>query len=118
MRAKSISKRMSKLAFFRRKARRSEMKRFSSSPRPSPTKHLDLEVLLWFQEYLKGYPGGILMISHDREFLNQLVGSIIEIRQSKLVRYRGNYEDFLQQREAAEVQLLAAYNNQQREIAH
>ncbi|MDB6029185.1 MAG: transporter ATP-binding protein [Verrucomicrobiales bacterium] len=83
-----------------------------------PTNHLDLEVLLWFQEYLKGYPGGILMISHDREFLNQLVGSIIEIRQSKLVRYRGNYEDFLLQREAAEVQLLAAYNNQQREIAH
>jgi ATP-binding cassette subfamily F protein 3 len=83
-----------------------------------PTNHLDLEALLWFQEYLKGYPGAILMISHDREFLNQLVGSIIEIRMSKLVRYRGNYEDYLVQREAAEIQHAAAYKNQQREIAH
>src|SRR5204863_6450861 len=81
-----------------------------------PTNHLDLEALLWFQEYLKNYPGAILMISHDREFLNQLVGSIVEIRQSKLLRYRGNYEDYLEQREAHEQQLLAAYKNQQREI--
>ena len=83
-----------------------------------PTNHLDLESLLWFQEYLKNYPGGILMISHDREFLNQLVGSIVEIRQSRLFRYRGNYDDYLVQREANEVQLLAAYKNQQKEIAH
>ena len=83
-----------------------------------PTNHLDLEALLWFQEYLKHYPGAILMISHDREFLNQLVGSIIEIRQSKVFRYRGNYEDFLTQKAAAEVQQLAAYKNQQKEIAH
>src|SRR5438309_2716118 len=82
-----------------------------------PTNHLDLEALLWFQDYLKNYPGAILVISHDREFLNQLVGSIIEIRQSKLIRYRGNYDDYLVQREAAEEQLLAAYKNQQREIA-
>jgi ATP-binding cassette subfamily F protein 3 len=81
-----------------------------------PTNHLDLEALLWFQDYLKNYPGAILVISHDREFLNQLVGSIIEIRQSKLIRYRGNYDDYLAQREAAEQQLLAAYKNQQREI--
>jgi ATP-binding cassette subfamily F protein 3 len=83
-----------------------------------PTNHLDLDALLWFQEYLKGYPGAILVISHDREFLNQLVGGIVEIRQSKLVRYRGNYDDYLLQREAQEEQLLAAYKNQQREIAH
>ncbi|MEY4005803.1 MAG: hypothetical protein RLZZ221_1899, partial [Verrucomicrobiota bacterium] len=82
-----------------------------------PTNHLDLESLLWFQEYLKGYPGAILMISHDREFLNQLVGSIVEIRSSKLIRYRGNYEDYLAQREAQAEQQLAAYKNQQREIA-
>src|SRR3954465_4078706 len=56
-----------------------------------PTNHLDLEALLWFQEYLKQYSGGILMISHDREFLNQLVDSIVEIRQSRIFRYRGNY---------------------------
>jgi ATP-binding cassette subfamily F protein 3 len=83
-----------------------------------PTNHLDLDALLWFQEYLKGYPGAILVISHDREFLNQLVGGIVEIRQSKLVRYRGNYDGYLLQREAQEEQLLAAYKNQQREIAH
>ncbi|HYG23132.1 MAG TPA: ABC-F family ATP-binding cassette domain-containing protein [Verrucomicrobiae bacterium] len=82
-----------------------------------PTNHLDLEALIWFQDYLKNYPGAILVISHDREFLNHLVGSIVEIRQSRLMRYRGNYDEYLVQREAAEEQLLAAYKNQQREIA-
>jgi ATP-binding cassette subfamily F protein 3 len=82
-----------------------------------PTNHLDLEALLWFQEYLKGYPGGILMISHDREFLNQLVTSIFEIRLSKIFRYRANYDEFLVQRAAAEEQMLAAYKNQQKDIA-
>src|SRR5438034_9613944 len=83
-----------------------------------PTNHLDLDALLWFQGYLKTYPGAILVVSHDREFLNQLVGSIVEIRQSKLIRYRGNYDDYLVQREAAEEQILAAYKNQHSEIAH
>jgi ATP-binding cassette subfamily F protein 3 len=81
-----------------------------------PTNHLDLEALLWFQDYLKSYPGAILVISHDREFLNQLVGSIVEIRQARLIRYRGGYDDFLEQRAAYEDQLLAAYKSQQREI--
>src|SRR5438552_14723399 len=83
-----------------------------------PTNHLDLEALLWFQEYLAHYPGAILMISHDREFLNQLAGSIVEIRQGMLIRYRGNYDEYLEQRAAHEEQWLAAYKNQQREIAH
>lgn len=82
-----------------------------------PTNHLDLEALLWFQEYLKNYPGAIVLISHDREFLNQLVGSIVELRQSRLFRYRGNYDDYLVQREANEQQLMAAYKHQEREIA-
>ena len=81
-----------------------------------PTNHLDLEALRWLQEYLKGYPGAILLISHDREFLNQLVGSIVEIRQRRLLRYRGNYDDYLVQREAQAAQLLAAYENQQKKI--
>jgi ATP-binding cassette, subfamily F, member 3 len=81
-----------------------------------PTNHLDLEALLWFQEYLEHYPGAILVISHDREFLNHIVNGIVEIRQTRLMRYRGNYDEFLGQREAAEQQLLAAYKNQQREI--
>jgi ATP-binding cassette subfamily F protein 3 len=82
-----------------------------------PTNHLDLEALLWFQEYLTTYPGAIVVISHDREFLNRIVSGIVEIRQGKLNRYRGNYDDFLVQRAAAEEQLLAAYKNQQRDIA-
>ncbi len=81
-----------------------------------PTNHLDLDALQWFQQYLMTYPGAILLISHDRAFLNDLVGSIVEIRQSQLQRYRGNYEDYLAQREANEVQLLAAYKNQQKKI--
>ncbi len=81
-----------------------------------PTNHLDLEALIWFQEYLKTYPGAILVISHDREFLNQLVGSIVEIRQGRLLQYHGNYDDYVEQREANEQQLLAAYKHQEREI--
>ena len=81
-----------------------------------PTNHLDLEALQWFQEYLKTYPGGIVLISHDREFLNQLVDSIVDIRQSRLLRYRGNYDEYLVQRAAQAEQHLAAYKNQQRDI--
>jgi ATP-binding cassette subfamily F protein 3 len=82
-----------------------------------PTNHLDLESLQWFQEYLRTYPGGIVMISHDREFLNQLVGSIVEIAHAKLVRYRGNWDNYVEQKAAREEQQLAAYKNQQKEIA-
>jgi ATP-binding cassette subfamily F protein 3 len=82
-----------------------------------PTNHLDLESLIWFQEYLKfRYPGAILMISHDREFLNQLVDGIVELSRQKLLRYRGTYEDYLVEKAAREEQYLAAYENQQREI--
>jgi ATP-binding cassette, subfamily F, member 3 len=81
-----------------------------------PTNHLDLDALMWFQEFLKSYPGAILLISHDREFLNQLVGSIVEIRQRRLVRYRGNYDEYLVQRDAQDEQLLAAYKTQQKKI--
>jgi ATP-binding cassette subfamily F protein 3 len=83
-----------------------------------PTNHLDLESLQWFQEYLRTYRGAILLISHDRAFLNRLTNNIWELRQRKLIRYRGNYDDYLVQREAAEAQWEAAYKNQQREIAH
>jgi ATP-binding cassette subfamily F protein 3 len=82
-----------------------------------PTNHLDLESLVWFQEYLTNYPGAILMISHDREFLNQLVGSIIEIAHRRLNRYRGNWDSYVEQRAAREEQQLSAYKNQQKEIA-
>ncbi|PTY02192.1 ABC transporter ATP-binding protein [Verrucomicrobia bacterium LW23] len=82
-----------------------------------PTNHLDLESLGWFQNYLDNYPGAILMISHDRAFLNALVNGIFEIRNKKLSRYRGNYDDYLEQRAARAEQQLAAYKNQQAEIA-
>ena len=83
-----------------------------------PTNHLDLEALIWVQEYLKNYPGAILMISHDREFINQLVHGILEIRRERLFRWTGNYDSFLQQRDAHENQQLAAHKNQQRQIDH
>src|SRR6266446_3416993 len=65
-----------------------------------PTNHLDLETLLWFQDYLRGYPGAILLISHDREFLNRLCTHIAELRQSRILRYTGNYDEYVAQREA------------------
>ncbi len=82
-----------------------------------PTNHLDLESLVWFQEYLGNYPGAILMISHDREFLNALVGSIVEIAQKRLNRYRGNWDKYVAEKAAREEQQLSAYKNQQKEIA-
>jgi ATP-binding cassette subfamily F protein 3 len=82
-----------------------------------PTNHLDLESLLWFQTYLQTYPGAILMISHDREFLNALCDTILEIAHSKVIRYRGNYDDYLREKAAREEQMQSAFENQQREIA-
>lgn len=82
-----------------------------------PTNHLDLESLGWFQNYLSKYQGAILAISHDREFLNAICVGILEIRNRKLNRYRGNYDDYLAQKAAREEQQWAAYKNQQREIA-
>ena len=81
-----------------------------------PTNHLDLESLGWFQAYLSKYAGAILAISHDREFLNSICVGMLEIRNRKLTRYRGNYDDYLAQKTAREEQHWAAYKNQQREI--
>lgn len=83
-----------------------------------PTNHLDLGALIWFQEYLVQYRGGLIVISHDRAFLNAICTGIIEIRQRQLFRWTGNYDDYLiQQAEHAEQQ-AARFKNQQREIAH
>ena len=81
-----------------------------------PTNHLDLHSLIWLQSYLQNYSGAILLISHDREFLNQLVRHIVELEGGRVTRYTGNYEKFVVQREAGEAQRLAAYENQQKEI--
>ena len=81
-----------------------------------PTNHLDLETLIWFQGYLKYYPGAILLISHDREFLNNLCTHIAELRASRILRYTGNYDEYLVQRAATEATLIATAKSQQREI--
>jgi ATP-binding cassette subfamily F protein 3 len=83
-----------------------------------PTNHLDLEALLWFQDYLTKYPGGLLVISHDRAFLNALCNGILELRGGELHRYTGNYDDYLLEKDARHEQQLARFKNQQREIAH
>ncbi len=83
-----------------------------------PTNHLDLEALLWFQDYLTRYPGGLVVISHDRAFLNALCNGILELRSGVLHRYTGNYDDFLVEKEERKAQQAAAFKNQQREIAH
>ena len=83
-----------------------------------PTNHLDLETLGWFQNELCNYSGAILTISHDREFLNGICDGIIEIANGHLHRYHGNYDYYTTQKVEREAQQLAAYNNQQREIAH
>jgi len=83
-----------------------------------PTNHLDLEALLWFQDYLTRYPGGLVVISHDRAFLNALCTGMLELRAGSLHYYHGNYDNFLVEKEARKAQQAAAFKNQQREIAH
>ncbi|HEY5078308.1 MAG TPA: ABC-F family ATP-binding cassette domain-containing protein, partial [Opitutaceae bacterium] len=83
-----------------------------------PTNHLDLEALLWFQDHLTRYPGGLVVISHDRAFLNALCTGILEMRGGTLNRYTGNYDDYLLEKEARKEQQAASFKNQQREIAH
>ena len=83
-----------------------------------PTNHLDLEALLWFQDYLTRYPGGLVVISHDRAFLNALCTGMLELRAGTLHYYHGNYDNFLVEKEARKEQQAAAFKNQQREIAH
>ena len=83
-----------------------------------PTNHLDLEVLLWLQGYLSSYPGALVIVSHDRAFLNALCTGILELRGSSLYRWTGNYDQFERQRQAHVEQQLSLRKNQQREIAH
>ena len=83
-----------------------------------PTNHLDLESLLWFQDYLARYPGGLLIVSHDREFLNSLCNGILELRGGTLNKYTGNYDDYLNEKDARKEQQASLFKNQQREIAH
>src|SRR3954464_15440869 len=83
-----------------------------------PPNHLDLEELLWFQDYLTRHPGGLVVISHDRAFLNALCPGMLELRAGTLHYYHGNYDNFLKEKEARKEQQASLFKNQQREIAH
>ena len=82
-----------------------------------PTNHLDLISLIWLQNYLKNYSGAVLLISHDRQFMDEIVETVFEISEKRLLEGKGNYSAFLELREAAYEQQSAAYKNQQKEIA-
>ena len=81
-----------------------------------PTNHLDLLSLMWFRNYLKHYPGALLLISHDRDFMDELIEKVYEIDEGKLTPYTGNYTEHLKQREENWERAMQGYKNQQREI--
>src|SRR6202034_4465335 len=82
-----------------------------------PSNHLDLESLIWLEQFLKGYEGGLLMTSHDREFMNRIVTKIVEIDGGTLTTYSGNYEFYEQQRALSEKQQQAQFERQQAMLA-
>ncbi len=83
-----------------------------------PTNHLDLDAVLWLENWLRGFPGTLIVISHDREFLDGVVTQIAHIEQQRLRLYAGGYSDFERQRAERLAQQQATYARQQREIAH
>ena len=82
-----------------------------------PTNHLDLEARNWLEDYLQNYPNALVLVSHDRYFLDATVRRVLEIRNRGVHFYKGNYTEFVRQREERLAQLVAAYNAQQEEIA-
>ena len=83
-----------------------------------PTNHLDLDAILWLEDWLKGYPGTLLLISHDRDFLDAVVDQIVHLEQQKLTLYRGGYSDFERTRVERLAQQQQAYEKQQAQRAH
>jgi ATP-binding cassette subfamily F protein 3 len=83
-----------------------------------PTNHLDLDAIIWLEDWLRRYPGTLLVVSHDRDFLDGVVNVVVHIDSRKLRRYSGNYSAFETQRAAAVVLAAAQYEKQQRERAH
>ena len=83
-----------------------------------PTNHLDLDAVIWVENWLRDYPGTLLMISHDREFLDSVVDRVAHIEHQKIVLYTGNYSAFERQRAAQLANQQAEFNKQQREVAH
>jgi ATPase subunit of ABC transporter with duplicated ATPase domains len=82
-----------------------------------PSNHLDLESLIWLEQFLKGYEGALMMTSHDREFMNRIVNKVVEIEGGALTAYSGNYAFYEQQRALAEKQQQAQFERQQAMLA-
>lgn len=82
-----------------------------------PSNHLDLESLIWLEEFLKNYDGALLMTSHDREFMNRIIGKVVEIDGGSLATYSGNYDFYEQQRALSEKQRQAQFERQQAMLA-
>jgi ATPase subunit of ABC transporter with duplicated ATPase domains len=82
-----------------------------------PSNHLDLESLIWLEQFLKAYEGALLMTSHDREFMNRVIGKVIEIDGGQLTTYSGNYEFYEAQRELNQKQQQAQFERQQAMLA-
>lgn len=82
-----------------------------------PTNHLDLNSLMWFQRYLQQYPGALLIISHDRSFMDGVVEKVYEIDEQKFIPYAGNYTKYLQLKDERYDQQMKAFQNQKKEIA-
>ena len=78
-----------------------------------PTNHLDLESLIWLEDFLKNYDGALLMTSHDREFMNRIVGKVVEIDGGTLITYSGNFDFYDYQRALNEPQRQAQFERQQ-----
>jgi ATP-binding cassette subfamily F protein 3 len=83
-----------------------------------PTNHLDLDAVIWLENWLQGYHGTLLLVSHDRDFLDRIVNFIAHIEQQRITLYTGNYSAFEQQRSEQLAQQQAAHDKQQREMAH
>jgi ATPase subunit of ABC transporter with duplicated ATPase domains len=82
-----------------------------------PSNHLDLESLIWLEQFLKGYEGALLMTSHDREFINRIINKVVEIDGGTLTTYSGDYEFYEQQRALNEKQQQAQFERQQAMLA-
>ncbi len=82
-----------------------------------PTNHLDFKTIMWLEEYLRTYRGAVMIVSHDRYFLDRLCTSICEIEHGRLQRYKGNYSAFIRQREENDIRREREYDQQQKEIA-
>lgn len=83
-----------------------------------PTNHLDMNSISWLETYLLNYKGAVLLVSHDRYFLDRIVTRVIEIDQTKATVFSGNYSDYARKKEQLRIAAMNAYLNQQREIRH